>query len=444
MKTLILFAILLVFIGCRKGLDEQADFENPAAHAYLKKNLSAATFQNLDFANAVTIPFSEDSLQLLRVPFLNDPLNFVLVRMESNNVCTSAKIIKLEGSIDEKVATFNGSIKRWSLNETLELESSIENGIITKFHPPAEVVAQRAVKPDVVPDNRTTLPEVVVVAYISGGSTISYATWVSLLSLMGSGTGAAGNGSSSGNRAGGYYSNMSDGYRSGGGGSKSKTDPPKWVDAENAYQNPSIDISKYISCFNNIPDNGASCSIELFTDIPVDTDPTIGFNWETGFPGHVFLNIKKSNGNQSVSQNVGFYPKAAWKTTTTTAPIPGRFVDNSRHGFNASIKMDLSPAQLKAALAKMEYLSKFVKYDIDDYNCTDFALEVFNSIRSNPLNIQKMDIPGTMSPKGSSTPQGLYLTLQQMKRNSAEANNIWVSQHQGVAGSSSGPCTPIK
>lgn len=92
----------------------------------------------------------------------------------------------------------------------------------------------------------------------------------------------------------------------------------------------------------------------------------------------------------------------------------------------------------------MEYLSKFVRYDIDDYNCTDFALEVFNSVRSSALDIQKMDIPGAMAPQGSNTPQGLYLTLQQMKQASGpEANNIWVSQYQGSAGSSSGPCTPI-
>ena len=444
MKPLILLSSLLVFLGCQKSINEQAQFDIPSAEAYLKKNMSSSTFRKLDFANAVIIPFKEDSLHLVKVPFTNDAMHFAVVRIEANDICTSGKVIKLTGSVNEQRAVFNGNIRRWSLDETLELDSDIENGVIRKFHPPAEPVATRSLKPDVVPDPYTTLPEVVVVAYISGGSGISYATWVSLLSLMGSGTGAGGAGSYGGNATGGYYSNISDGYSGGGGGSGTKTEPPIWVDAETANQNPSIDVSKYLSCFNNIPDNGASCSIELFTDIPVDTDPTVGFNWSTGFPGHVFLNIKKSNGNQSVSQNIGFYPVSAWKTTLTTAPIAGKFVDNSKHGFNASIKMDLSPAQLRIALEKMEYLSKFVKYDIDDYNCTDFALEVFNSARSSALNIQKMDIPGAMAPQGSNTPQGLYLTLQQMKQaGSPEASNIWVSQYQGLAGNSSGPCAAI-
>ena len=441
MKRLILLSSLLVFIGCQKRLNEQTSFEIPSVQSYLKDRMVDVTFKNLDFAHAVIIPYEDDSFKLVKIPFANENSKFVLVRVEANDVCSSAKIIKLEGSVDEKPAVFNGDIKRWSLNETLELESGIENGIIRKFHPPAEVVAQRSVKPDVVPDNYTTLPEVVVVAYISGGSSISYATWVSLLSLMDSGTGAGGSGSSPGNPTGGYYSNMSDGYHGGGGGSGTRTDPPTWVDAETAYQNPAIDVGKYVSCFNDIPDNGASCSIELFTDIPVNTDPTVGFNWSTGFPGHVFLNVRKSNGSQSVSQNIGFYPQSAWKVTLTTAPISGKFVDNAGHGFNASIKMDLTPAQLRIALEKMEYLSNFVKYDLDNYNCADFALEVFNSVRSDALNIQKMDIPGAMAPQGCNTPQGLYLTLQQMKQaGSSEAQNIWVSQYQGIAGGSSGPC----
>lgn len=167
----------------------------------------------------------------------------------------------------------------------------------------------------------------------------------------------------------------------------------------------------------------------------------IVFNWQTGFPGHVFLNIRKSNGMESASQNIGFYPASAWKTTLTTAPIPGKFVDNGRHGFNASIKMDLSPAQLKIALEKMEYLAKFVRYDIDNYNCTDLALEVFNSVRPTDLEIQKMDIPGGMAPFGSNTPQGLSLTLDKMKQaGNSEAKNIWISPYQGLAGNSSGPC----
>ena len=66
----------------------------------------------------------------------------------------------------------------------------------------------------------------------------------------------------------------------------------------------------------------------------------------------------------------------------------------------------------------MEYLARFAKYDIDQYNCTDWALEVFNHVRSplNQLVIPKFDVPYSDIPDGSSTPQGLYLKLQEMKK----------------------------
>jgi len=62
-------------------------------------------------------------------------------------------------------------------------------------------------------------------------------------------------------------------------------------------------------------------------------------------------------------------------------------------------------------------LSRFVQYDIDDYNCTDWALDVFNSTvkPSENLDIPRYDIPGGHAYRGSGTPQGVYLKLQEMK-----------------------------
>jgi hypothetical protein len=74
-----------------------------------------------------------------------------------------------------------------------------------------------------------------------------------------------------------------------------------------------VKIQDYLRCFSNVPDDGATCSIKLLTDIPVDPDPTKLFNWSIGSPGHAFLQIKKIKGNQSVMQNIGFYPRSVGK-----------------------------------------------------------------------------------------------------------------------------------
>src|SRR5690606_22984968 len=111
-------------------------------------------------------------------------------------------------------------------------------------------------------------------------------------------------------------------------------------------------------CFKNIPDDGATCSIELFADVPVDSDPMVGFNAQTGSPGHTFIQLHKQNGKYRVTQNIGFYPASQLKTLLTTAPIEGVFADNQHHEFNASIKMSLSAEQLKSLILQMIDLAK--------------------------------------------------------------------------------------
>ena len=59
---------------------------------------------------------------------------------------------------------------------------------------------------------------------------------------------------------------------------------------------------------------------------------------------------------QSIQQNIGFYPNQGWKSIATPAPIPGKFVDNAGHEFNASLKMSLTPEELQSIINEMLYL----------------------------------------------------------------------------------------
>ena len=207
------------------------------------------------------------------------------------------------------------------------------------------------------------------------------------------------------------------------------------------YIDPAIDIQKFINCFNSIPDAGATCKITIFTDIPVNNDPTKFFDWDNGSPGHTFIQFQKVNGSQQVSQNIGFYPASGWKTTISPAPIEGKFVDNHHHEFNASYEKTITPSQLQAGLMEMMH-RRTMRYDIDDNNCTDWAISVFNATLAGQeyLEIPLYNIPGGEAPYGTSTPQGLYNKFRQMQ-------NAGGSQAQGVVipiigwvGASSGPC----
>jgi len=102
--------------------------------------------------------------------------------------------------------------------------------------------------------------------------------------------------------------------------------------------------------------------------------------------------------------------------------------------------MDLSTDDLKKTLNEIRRLAGSVKYDLDDYNCTNLALDIFNVTRTDKLEIPLYKIPsGTSS--GTKTPNGLYYRLHEMKASGhSEANNIGAYIYKGWAGGSSGPC----
>jgi hypothetical protein len=288
------------------------------------------------------------------------------------------------------------------------------------------------------------LPEVVVVAYVHYDTGIEFSTWLWLQSLMYDNSGGGG-----GNN-GGYYGSDGGGYNYGGGGGSNGgstgdtgggtgviVDQTMLVDVDTYVNNPAIDINQFLKCFENIPDDGATCSITICSDIPVDSDPSKLFNWNTESPGHCFLELKKSNGSQSVQQSIGFYPTANWKNILSADPVDSKMVDDGHHEFNASLKMNVTAFNFRSAIGKIKELST-MKYDMDEFNCTDFALEVFNYIRT-PLKIPQYVIPGGMY--GTNTPQGLYNKLNEMWRNNdPEAKNITIDMVKGYVGSSSGPC----
>jgi hypothetical protein len=124
----------------------------------------------------------------------------------------------------------------------------------------------------------------------------------------------------------------------------------------------------------------------------------------------------------------------------TYAPTAGKLVDNAGHEFNASFKMNITPAQLSSVLIRMQQLSN-INYDVDSYNCTDWALDIFNTARTDKLKIPLYGIPDSPMTQGSQTPQGLYQKLQQMMNNNhPEKGNITIGIIKGYAGGSTGPC----
>lgn len=473
-KITILLLCILWLMSCRKIKD--ASFEGQSFMERIQMQLSDSLNEQMnakvDYNGAILTKLYNDSLIFLRIPIIGSEIenNFILLQVEENGKISEGRIVEIEqisGLQDYKInnpgsaitasslypTRFNGSISIQYINGTHIFHSAIINGYVNEWHKNEFLSTRVEEDIDVYPIKPAAykvLPEVVITASSGGGGGYSYTSWYSLGSFF-YGSSVAGSGNSyTGLSISAYYSsaNGSSSTSADGGNSKHETkdnyireDKPILVDFELLTEDV-IDVDGYLKCFDLLHDVGANCSIELFTDIPVDGKPMVGFDAQTGSPGHTFLQLTKSSNGQRINQNIGFYPASPFKTLLTTAPIDGVFADNQHHEFNASIKMDITAEQLKIVINQIKRIARSPKYDIDDYNCTDFALSVFNSVRgTNILEIPKLDIPETMNPYGSNTPQGVYLKLKEMKsKNSTEANNITIPGVKGYVGKSHGSC----
>lgn len=434
-KFIYLFLLLAAMVSCKKEISNHTDFLSHLK-TELKDRMPAA-YSSLNMQEVVVTKMDSSENLIVRIGWNQQLFQnyFLLLEVTPSGQLIKGRRIGIQGNVDDH-HQFHGTIVAAALNGTVLRASEIVNGYIKILHGDA---SQRTHS---LEDPYRDLPEVVVTGYYPSSGGINWSTWYSLVSLF-----MDDNYTSTG---GGYYSSGAILYSTidGGGGSGGIDngggipDQPIYIDYENQYANEAIDLEKYMKCFTAIPDAGASGSIEIFSDIPVDGDPSQFFDWSNGSPGHTFIQLRKWNGTQLVSQNIGFYPQSGWKTAMTPAPIDGKWVDNQGHSFNASYIVNLSAAQVQTAVTRILYLSHFVKYDIDDYNCTDWALDVFNATVSpaQELDIPRYAIPGGQAPNGTSTPNGLYRKLEELKNaGGTEAPSINIPL-LGIVGQSHGAC----
>lgn len=355
---------------------------------------------------------------------------------------------------------FNGRIEISKLNGNLISSNTVTNGYIQndRVRQPGNPSVNSTEEMFLVPAAQE-LPEVVVIGYYdaSGGGGLSLGDYLYLSGLSGgagvgagSGAGAGPGGSSGGSSsgAGGNNGGISGVYaplRPAG----AVTDPatrvissrPTTINIETSYSKPGItsyskpgiNLAAYLKCFSTIPDAGASYTASLFVDLPINDDPTQIFNQVTGAVGHCFLGLTKTGSSQSVAQYFGFASTQPFSAIVGTV-TPGKVVDNTGHKYNASLSIPVNAGQFGIAMNKISSLSGS-NYDLNKFNCVDFALSVINSFRpTTPIIPAIAQMPG--GGLSIDTPQGLYITLQHIQNTGGAAliGSIW------NAGASHGAC----
>ncbi len=193
------------------------------------------------------------------------------------------------------------------------------------------------------------------------------------------------------------------------------------------------DIEKIFKCFDQVPDGpNTTYKVKLCADVPVNGSPTAPNLLFSA--GHAFVVITKSNGSITISQPFGFYPVNG-PASLDLSPVANKIVIDSEHEINASLEMNCGKAQFDSMRAHSILLTNTKFYDLNDYNCANFALDVFNKARNanNQLQVNALfaTTPFTF-PLGVviwKSPQGIFEKLQLMKdANHPEANKIVIDQ----------------
>ena len=450
---------LLLIVSCKKEINSKNNFSGYIENVKtaLKDSLSASDYATLDFSKPVLSKVDSVQLYLLRIPLKGKNIknDFVLVKTNAGGKVERGKIIHLDGA--EKQGRVDGDITISSLNRSTQLNSTINNGYISALHPQTNL---RTSSLEPAYSSATTLPEVIVYCYLDSYGGLSFSDWYLLESFF---YDYGGGGSYEGSYSEDYYGPL-DG--SGGGGSLGGggysgdgstggsilLDPVIEIEEEYIYTLPGIDLNKIFKCFDGVPSAGAYYTIKLCSDIPSNNNPGGSANFSAASGGHTFLTITKTNGSSGVTQSFGFYPSSTPSAWDPFAPVTSEIKDNGLQEINAGIEMDITENQFNAIKQNaITWTSK--NYQLADYNCSNYAIDIFNSVRTIPLIIPGYQIilPGSTNPwaPGSQvtvtidkSPQMLFLKLQEMKnRNDPEAANIRIDlSHNYKAPVSKGEC----
>jgi hypothetical protein len=464
MQRIAMFLLVLLVTACQKdqlidvgpSLDDAAQKQNlrnpeklskESMKMHLSKSQAASILEDLDWSKYAIIRKNSRMLAA-KIPFLKyaaNEYNFVIVNIEAGKPTTyfqneiSYKLERGKRTMPESLRHYDFQTKVWKEYDFTGKKEKKNGGL-------RSVSRMSLVSPG------GSLPMVTIVGTYSDGSSagtiFSGSTAYMMASVFGV-SGVSGGDTDNGLDPTYQYLDYLDPMYTPDAGSSAgliQTEVIEWEMDESPSQE-AVDINEYLRCFDNISDAGATYSIKVLVDIPVDANPNSLINvGATGLSvGHVFLSITKTNGSNSVSQTLGFYPASDYKSLTLS-PVSSKLADDGKsgatHEFNASLSLDgWNTAEFKALLNQLR-LNSTMKYEIDGFNCANFIGASLNAVKPNTLNSVATTGINPLNPSELISipwsPNGVYKALVDQK-----ASNPYLPINTGVidkSGNSSGPC----
>jgi hypothetical protein len=162
-------------------------------------------------------------------------------------------------------------------------------------------------------------------------------------------------------------------------------------------------------------------SITIAADVPDDARPHKVYVKQE--PGHVFVILEQKDTitGKSVAQVWGFYPVRP-VSSILFKNVRCELNDNGKRKYDASITRQLSPHEFELITAKAIELAQ-KKYNINKYNCYDYAVELFNAIPGiEKLPVTHVKFPFIFGRGGS--PCGLYRDLKRLKTSNSSLASL--------------------
>jgi hypothetical protein len=179
---------------------------------------------------------------------------------------------------------------------------------------------------------------------------------------------------------------------------------------------PAINIQCLTKEFDNVPDSNAEYTFGVYSDLPIAGDASRIIDWLDGYPGHSFVRLTKISGNQCVTKTFGLYPQLPLLGLIYFGDLPGKISDDATHDFDISYSIRITEHQFGQLLTTIIAEGEKIKYNVQAFNCTDFAVRLLNSLRPEEPVVIYRDylLNGAFL---LSTPGGLFNALQKKKTN---------------------------
>lgn len=391
----------MIYFSCRKNENEKFSLKSKDPRimqmiTWVEGKVSNEQFEQLEIENPTVIA-DGNKIVALQIYFkLQKASKFVFVSKDTAGYVgnwvehTYKNLMGTDGII--KTESFDGAYKselfyksgkpikfsktQNSITSVISLSYPAPNSLNTEddvvSRPGGSGVQHRETDP------YQTLPPVAVVGYISGAATNLYSL---------------------------FYYNPAPSYRfsyvpnapsTSGGGSAGSGSSVSYTIISNRGSNTIGNIADYNKCFTNIPGTGYSYKVTLCVDQP---KPGVRSAWgfsgngsanssSGGNPidvGHAFLIFTQTTPTGVTTRNIGFYPSGS--VSPTYPRDEGQLNNDEQHPYDVSLTINMTNSQFFTVLstASLGNNMGFV-YDLNNNNCTTYALGALNSAGFNIIS----------------------------------------------------------